>query len=171
MRELKVVGLDVDGRRIICETDDSAEKFVLRSDDRLKAAVRGDRVGSNQTTIDVEVPNVLRPKDIQARIRAGASVEQIASASGADIDRVERFAHPVLLERSRAAELATAAHPVLADGPSVLTLLETVTTARLAQAVTDSGCCGAGADHRRPRSGDQSQLDALPQGQAGRPGP
>lgn len=133
MRELKVVGLDVDGRRIICETDDSAEKFVLRSDDRLKAAVRGDRVGSNQTTIDVEVPNVLRPKDIQARIRAGASVEQIAAASGADIERVERFAHPVLLERSRAAELATAAHPILADGPSVLTLLETVTTALVAR--------------------------------------
>ncbi|MBX7449842.1 DUF3071 domain-containing protein [Mycolicibacterium sp. 3033] len=133
MRELKVVGLDVDGRRIICETDDSTEKFVLRSDDRLKAAVRGDRVGSNQTTIDVEVHNVLRPKDIQARIRAGASVEQIASASGADIERVERFAHPVLLERSRAAELATAAHPILADGPSVLTLLETVTTALVAR--------------------------------------
>ena len=133
MRGLKVVGLDVDGRRIICETDDSTEKFVLRSDDRLKAAVRGDRVGSNQTTIDVEVPNVLRPKDIQARIRAGASVEQIASASGADIERVERFAHPVLLERSRAAELATAAHPILADGPSVLTLLETVTTALVAR--------------------------------------
>lgn len=133
MRELKVVGLDVDGRRIICETDDSTEKFVLRSDDRLRAAVRGDRVGSNQTTIDVEVHNVLHPKDIQARIRAGASVEQIASASGADIERVERFAHPVLLERSRAAELATAAHPILADGPSVLTLLETVTTALVAR--------------------------------------
>ena len=47
--------------------------------------------------------------------------------------RVERFAHPVLLERSRAAELATAAHPVLADGPAVLTLLETVTTALVAR--------------------------------------
>ncbi|AFM19118.1 Protein of unknown function (DUF3071) [Mycolicibacterium chubuense NBB4] len=133
MRELKVVGLDVDGKRIICETDDSAEKFVLRSDDRLKAAVRGDWVGSNQTAIDVEVPNMLRPKDIQAKIRAGASVEQVAAAAGADLARVERFAHPVLLERSRAAELATAAHPVLADGPSVLTLLETVTAALVAR--------------------------------------
>jgi hypothetical protein len=47
--------------------------------------------------------------------------------------RVERFAHPVLLERARAAELATAAHPVLADGPSVLTLLETVTSALVAR--------------------------------------
>jgi hypothetical protein len=39
----------------------------------------------------------------------------------------------VLLERARAAELATAAHPVLADGPSVLTLLETVTSALVAR--------------------------------------
>ena len=37
------------------------------------------------------------------------------------------------MERSRAAELATAAHPVLADGPAVLTLLETVTTALVAR--------------------------------------
>ncbi len=39
----------------------------------------------------------------------------------------------MLLERSRAAELATAAHPVLADGPAVLTLLETITTALIAR--------------------------------------
>ena len=50
-----------------------------------------------------------------------------------DITRVERFAHPVLLERARAAELATAAHPVLADGPSVLTLLESVTSSLVAR--------------------------------------
>lgn len=132
MRELRVVGLDIDGRRIICETGDSGEKFVLRSDDRLKAALRGDQAISNQMAIDVEV-NMLRPKDIQSKIRAGASVEQVAAATGGDIARVERFAHPVLLERARAAELATAAHPVLADGPSVLTLLETVTTALVAR--------------------------------------
>lgn len=136
MRELRVVGLDTDGERgtrIICETDEPAEKFVLRSDERLRAAVRGDRVASNQTTINVEVPSMLRPREIQSRIRAGASVEQIASAAGVDPARVERFAHPVLLERARAAELATAAHPVLADGPSVLTLLETVTAALIAR--------------------------------------
>jgi hypothetical protein len=133
MRELKVVGLDVDGKRIICEADNSGEKFVLLSDDRLRAAVRGEKVGSNQPQSDTEVPNVLRPKEIQAKIRAGASVEQVASAAGVDIDRVQRFANPVLLERARAAELATAAHPVLADGPSVLTLLETVTSALIAR--------------------------------------
>ena len=133
MRELKIVGLDVDGKRIICEADDSSEKFVLRPDDRLRAAVRGDQAGSSQPQSDTEVSSMLRPKEIQAKIRAGASVEQVASAAGVDIERVQRFGNPVLLERARAAELATAAHPVLADGPSVLTLLETVTAALVAR--------------------------------------
>jgi hypothetical protein len=133
MREIKVVGLDVDGKRIICESDDPIEKFILRADDRLRAAIRGDRPAVSQSQPDAEVPSVLRPKEIQARIRAGASIEQVAESAGVDISRVERFAHPVLLERSRAAELATAAHPVLADGPAVLTLLETVTTALIAR--------------------------------------
>ena len=134
MRELKVVGLDFnDGRggtRIVCETAEGTEKFVLRPDDRLRAALNGDALPA---PADSEVPHVLSPKEIQSRIRAGASVEQVANAAGDDVARVERFAHPVLLERSRAAELATAAHPVLADGPAVLTLLETVTTALVAR--------------------------------------
>jgi hypothetical protein len=133
MRELKVIGLDVDGTRIICETADAGEKFILRPDDRLRAALSGDRAAAMPPQVDVEVPNVLSPKEIQSRIRAGASVEQVAGAAGEDAARVERFAHPVLLERSRAAELATAAHPVLADGPAVLTLLETITTALVAR--------------------------------------
>ena len=135
MRELKVVGLDADGKRIICETADTAEKFAVRVDNRLKAAVRGDRAASNQTQIEVEVevPNSLRPRDIQSRIRAGASVEQLAAASGVSPERIMRFAHPVLLERSRAAELASASHPILPDGPSVLTLLETVTGALISR--------------------------------------
>ena len=43
-----------------------------------------------------------------------------------DISKIERFAHPVLLERQRAAELSTASHPILGDGPAVETLLETI---------------------------------------------
>jgi hypothetical protein len=133
MRELKIVGLDVDGKHIICEGDNPADKFEIRVDDRLRAVVRGDGARVNQTHIDIEVSSMLRPKDIQARIRAGASVEQLAESAGADIARVERFAHPVLLERARAAELATAAHPILADGPALLTLLETVTSSLVAR--------------------------------------
>ena len=134
MRELKVVGLDVDGQRIICEVDNSGEKFILLSDDRLRAAVRGEKTDPSSSQSDTEVQTVLRPK-----IRSGASVEQVAAAAGVDVGRVERFAHPVLLERTRAAELATAAHPVLADGPSVLTLLETVTSALVARGLDPEG--------------------------------
>jgi hypothetical protein len=133
MRELKVVGLDVDGKRIICESDNPNEKFILRADDRLRAAVRGEKSGASPSQLDAEVKSVVSPKEIQARIRAGASIEQVAESAGVDVSRVERFAHPVLLERSRAAELATAAHPVLADGPAVMTLLETVTSALIAR--------------------------------------
>lgn len=142
MRELKVVGLDVDGKHIICEglqqDGDPAETFTLLLDDRLRAALRGDSGRLGQTQFDIEVSGMLPPKDIQARIRAGASVEQLAAATGSDIERIRRFAHPVLLERSRAAELAMAAHPVLADGPAVLTLLETVTTALVARGLNPS---------------------------------
>ncbi|OBH09205.1 septation protein SepH [Mycobacterium sp. E1747] len=129
MRELKVVGVDADGKHIICEAGDPGEPFKLAVDDQLKAAVRGETASPEQPQLDIQVTNMLSPKEIQARIRAGASVEQVAAASGSDISRVRRFAHPVLLERARAAELATAAHPVLADGPAVLSLLETVSSA------------------------------------------
>jgi hypothetical protein len=128
MRELTLIGLDVGGNHIICEGGDPADKFLIRLDDRLRAAVRGERSRPGQTR-DNEVRTVLRPKDIQARIRAGASVQEVADGAGMDVAKVERFAHPVLLERMRAAELATAAHPVLADGPAVETLLETITAA------------------------------------------
>ncbi len=78
MRELKIVGLDVDGKHIICEGDDPADKFKICVDDRLRAAVRGDGARVDQTHIDIEVTSMLSPKEIQARIRAGASVEQVA---------------------------------------------------------------------------------------------
>ena len=140
MRELKIVGLDLDGKHIICEGDNPADKFKIRVDDRLRAALRGDGARVTQTHIDIEVTNMLSPKEIQARIRSGASVEQLAEANGVDIARVERFAHPVLLERSRAAELATAAHPVLTDGPAVLTLLESVTSSLVARGLNPDNC-------------------------------
>ena len=56
MRKLKVVGLDVDGKQIICEADDSGEKFLLLSDDRLRAAVRGEKTGSMSSQGPLRLP-------------------------------------------------------------------------------------------------------------------
>ncbi|ATD72913.1 MULTISPECIES: septation protein SepH [Gordonia] len=124
MRELRVVGVETDGSHVICQDPQSGEKFRIASDERLRAAARGDITRLGQ--IEIEMESALRPREIQARIRAGASVAEVAAAAGVGVDKIERFAHPVLLERSRATELAGAAHPIRHDGPAVATLAESV---------------------------------------------
>ncbi|HEX6344009.1 septation protein SepH [Umezawaea sp.] len=124
MRALRVIGLDEDGKSVICEDPSGGERFLLPADERLRAAARGDLTRLGQ--IQIEVESQMRPREIQARIRAGESVEQVAAASGLPSHRVERYAYPVLLERSRTADLAQRAHPVREDGPDVQTLGEVV---------------------------------------------
>ncbi len=130
MRALRVVGLGIDGRTVILETvaqrsGERQEQFALPVDDSLHAAVRGDLPCLGQ--IEIELECQMRPREIQARIRSGASVEQVATAAGVPSQRIERFAYPVLLERSRIAGLAQQAHPIRSDGPDVRTLDEVVT--------------------------------------------
>lgn len=127
MRELRVIGLTPDATYVVCADTETGQKFRLTVDEKLRAASRGDIARFGQ--IEIEMDSTMRPRDIQARIRAGASVEQVAAAAGMPADRVERFAYPVLLERSRAAELAKRGHPVLANGPALQTLIEVVTAA------------------------------------------
>ena len=74
-------------------------------------------------------PLSMRPREIQGRIRAGASVDELAEEMGVAPSRVEPFAHPVLLERERMAELAKQSHPVREDGPAKLTLWEVLAAA------------------------------------------
>ncbi|MBB5956500.1 hypothetical protein FHS29_003086 [Saccharothrix tamanrassetensis] len=124
MRALRVIGLEDDGKSVILEDPDRGERFVLPADERLRAAARGDLTRLGQ--IEIEVESQMRPREIQARIRAGESVGQVAAAAGIPTHRVERYAYPVLLERSRTADLAQRAHPVREDGPDVQTLGEVV---------------------------------------------
>lgn len=57
----------------------------------------------------------LSPRDIQARVRAGASVAEVAAESGLPESQVEPFAAPVLAERSYMIEQAQG-HPVRRTG-------------------------------------------------------
>ncbi|MGW0248059.1 septation protein SepH [Nocardia goodfellowii] len=127
MRELRVIGVTPDSTHIVCIDTETGNKYRLPADDKLRAAARGDLARFGQ--IEIEMEATMRPRDIQARIRAGASVEQVTEESGMPASRVERFAYPVLLERARAAELAQKAHPVRPDGPAVETLIDIVTAA------------------------------------------
>ncbi|HEX7305006.1 septation protein SepH [Lentzea sp.] len=126
MRALRVIGLDEDGKSVILEDPENrGERFTLPADERLRAALRGDLARLGQMQIESGEAQ-MRPREIQARIRAGESIEQVAAASGMPANRIERFAYPVLLERSRTADMAQRAHPVREDGPDVQTLGEVV---------------------------------------------
>ncbi len=126
MRALRVIGLDEDGKSVILEDPENrGERFTLPADERLRAALRGDLARLGQMQIE-SGEALMRPREIQARIRAGESIDQVAAAAGMPAHRIERFAYPVLLERSRTADLAQRAHPVREDGPDVQTLGEVV---------------------------------------------
>lgn len=103
MPELRVVAVSNDGTRLVLKAADSTE-YTLPIDERLRAAVRNDRARLGQ--IEIEVESHLRPRDIQARIRAGASAEEVAQLAGIPVDRVRRFEGPVLAERAFMAERA-----------------------------------------------------------------
>lgn len=73
-------------------------------------------------------PLSMRPNEIQARIRAGATAAELAEEMGVAESRLESYAHPVLLERAQVAEAAKQSHPVREDGPAKQTLLEILAT-------------------------------------------
>jgi hypothetical protein len=123
MRALRVVGVTGDGS-VVLEDPGRRERYTVPADEQLRAAARGDVTRLGQIAIELE--SQLRPREIQARIRGGASVDEVAAAAGVPTQKIERFAYPVLLERSRTAELAQGAHPQRTDGPDSRTLGETV---------------------------------------------
>ncbi|SFE13452.1 Protein of unknown function [Actinopolyspora alba] len=124
MRALRVVGLEEDGETVVCEDPDNGERFAVPADERLRAAARGDLTRLGQVQIELEAQ--MRPREIQTRVRAGASVEEVAAEAGIPQQRVERYAYPVLLERAQVAEKAQQAHPIREDGPDVQTLGEII---------------------------------------------
>jgi len=117
MRTLKLVGLSADGRQVVL-VDDAGAEFATPADDRLRAALRGDRARLGQLEIEMDI--AIRPRDIQARIRAGDSPETVAALAQVSVERIMPYAIPVLAERQHIAELARRSHVRRkgADGPS-----------------------------------------------------
>ena len=116
MRQLRLVGLAEDGDSLLLESP-TGESYRLPLDERVRAACRGDLTRLGQ--IEIESDNPLRPREIQARVRAGESAEQVAASAGMPLDRVLRFAYPVLQERSRVVAQARTA-PVRPAAPEQL---------------------------------------------------
>src|SRR3954464_14105450 len=116
-RDLTLVGLTEDGRKLILVSD-SGEEFTVPADARLRAALRGEHARLGQLEITME--SALRPRDIQARIRAGESPESVAAVAQTTLEKIMGFATPVLAERAHIADGARRAcgRRGSAEGPS-----------------------------------------------------
>ena len=87
MRGARIVGLSPDGRFVIVATE-TGEELAIAADDRLRAALRGDRPRLGQ--LEIKMQSALSPREIQTRIRSGESVEDVARVAGVDRDDAVR---------------------------------------------------------------------------------
>jgi hypothetical protein len=106
VRQLHVLGVSEDGATLLLGTTKNSTKPTHRIplDERLRAATRGQLVANGD-----RAESALTPKEIQARMRGGASPEEVAKAAGIPVARVIPYFAPVEAERDRIVEEARAA--------------------------------------------------------------
>jgi hypothetical protein len=119
MRTLRFVRSADDGTHVIVETADGGEQFSLRVDTALRDAARSDL--PRLATATPAEPTI-SPREIQMRVRAGEAPQTLAEAHHMTLERVLRFAGPVLEERARIANEARRARArrSTTDGQTVI---------------------------------------------------
>ncbi|MFJ5859818.1 septation protein SepH [Pseudarthrobacter sp. NPDC092439] len=100
MQDLRLVGVHDDGTHLLL-SGAGGEMFQLPIDEALRAA---SRAPARKAAERPSVP--MSPRDIQARIRAGATAADVAELSGLPLSKVERYEGPVLAEREYVAQQA-----------------------------------------------------------------
>jgi len=101
MEQVTMIGVTPDGEALLLQRPGGA-KLRLPLDERVRAAVRGDR----GRQLEMHLEGSVTPREIQARIRSGQSIDEVVDALGESRERVQRFAEPVLGERAYIAEQA-----------------------------------------------------------------
>lgn len=134
MAHLTLAGLSEDGKRLLL-VGDNGDEYTLDADNTLRAALRGEhaRIGQLEITMD----SALRPRDIQARIRAGESAESVAQAAQTTVERIMPFAAPVLAERAHVAQRAQLSSVRRRSGETGARTLGEAVTAQLRAANAD----------------------------------
>ncbi|THJ67504.1 DUF3071 domain-containing protein [Arthrobacter echini] len=129
MQELRLVGVQEDGNHLLLSSEQGVS-FRLPVDDALRRAASMSAASMSAASMSAasesappepppaparpvapraranRAPIPLTPRDIQARIRAGASAEQVADDSGLELAHVQRYEGPVRAEREYVAYLA-----------------------------------------------------------------
>ncbi len=134
--DLRLVSV-TDGRGHLVLEDDQSNQFRVPVDERLANALRSpERPRSDgprrDGQLEIALESQLSPREIQARVRAGHSVDEVAIAAGISTERVERYAVPVLAERQHVVELAQRA-PGRRASAGLAPALAEVVEARLAE--------------------------------------
>ena len=119
MRKLHLVGLTTgrDGLIFTARKGSKSGGFIVPLDDKVLAAIAEAREAVNGAPAEAqgvvaEVPKRLRsqsaltPREMQSRLRAGRSIEEVAAEAGVDTEWVARFAVPILAEQAQGVELA-----------------------------------------------------------------
>jgi hypothetical protein len=105
MRPVRFVALSEDGQAMVL-ADEVGHLLTLPIDERMSTMLRPDRPAPRTETFTPDEAPQLAPRDIQARIRSGESAEDVARIAGVPVDRVLRYAGPVLQERAMLAQQA-----------------------------------------------------------------
>ena len=100
MQDLRLVGVHDDGTHLLLSSA-GGEMFQLPIDEALRTA---SRTTGKRSAERPAIP--MSPRDIQARIRAGATAADVAELSGLPLAKVERYEGPVLAEREYVAQQA-----------------------------------------------------------------
>jgi hypothetical protein len=103
MAKLTFTGRSGDGKRLLL-VDESGQQHSVVIDAKLRNALSG--VSASNGQLEIPMESTLRPRDIQARIRAGETPEAVAHAAGTSVEKIMAFAAPVLAERAHVAERA-----------------------------------------------------------------
>ena len=100
---------------------------------------RGIRKEKVDQRMDQKRESALRPRDIQSRIRAGESPEDVAAVAGTSVEKIMVFAAPVLAERAHIARSAqsSSVRRTAADPSSTVRTLGPSAAARLGEEGVD----------------------------------
>lgn len=95
MSELRLTGKTEDGNHLAL-VDNEGNTYSVRISDTLRATVNQPRLTSVPT---VEQTDTMSVREIQRRLRAGESFEHVAREGQITVEKVERFAGPIMQER------------------------------------------------------------------------
>lgn len=102
MQDLRLVGVHEDSEHLLL-SGAGGEIYRLRIDEALRVASSRTPPRQSAPMSQDSAPTRLSPKDIQQRIRGGATAEEVAEAAGVPLEHVQRYEGPVLAEREHIA--------------------------------------------------------------------